>query len=416
MPAENSIIGDCSECCVCPTPTVEIAYRQVCRVYRFFDSNTCGGVTRYFLSAINSLSPTYISCSYNIRSFLMSAGSEINWTSATDSCGIVDCDSGCESTFTGPTIYYDAANPYLVRTFSDEVSITDLQENAYSTASTDILSISFGSFTSGTASSYYDFSSSLQVTLYQSRYRFRFKIPIGFSCYRLAWVERFIPEAGVGLTSLEIITAGVYRPTVTLSAPPTGGTQARAIAVMSSTGTISSISITNPGSGYTSAPTVTVQAAINGGTSSTGWAATLTDGKVTAISGGSAGNYLPTLSFSGGGGSGAAATVTMDGTGGLASITFSSLGSAYASAPSVSISSKVSGATAATLHLHLGTETEKCTEWDGTTPSGYDPNTSSTWPTLPSASPGYFEIPVPSSEGTTTVANVRAFCDCSTCA
>lgn len=298
-----------------------------------------------------------------------------------------------------------------------------------------------------TAGSFVNLSTNeLTYSIRESRYRLRFQIRLVSGCYRASWVERFIPEAGVGLTSLEIISAGVYRPTVTLSAPPTGGTQARAIAVMSSTGTISDIAILNPGAGYiplitfsggggtgaaayavvdslgavtsvvvTSAgsgyssaptvaftnvtaprvratgtasisggmvigvtvgtagdfrPTVTVEAAINGGTSSTGWTATLTDGEVTAISDGSAGNYLPTLSFSGGGGSGAAATVTTDSTGGLASITFSSLGSAYASAPSVSISSKVSGATAADLLIHMGTETAKCAVWDGTTLGG----------------------------------------------
>lgn len=248
----------------------------------------------------------------------------------------------------------------------------------------------------------------------ESRYRIRFKIP-PTSVYRVTWVERFIGEAGTTITSVEVISRGVYRPTVTFSSPPSGGTQARAIAVMSSTGTISSIRITNPGSGYTSAPTVTVQAAINGGTSSTGWTATLTDGKVTAISGGSAGDYRPTLTFSAPGGTGttATATCTVDETGGIDAVSVTGAGSAYTAEPTLSISSKVSGPTAAVLHLHLGTETSKCIAWDGTTPGGYDPSTPSTYPILPGS--GYYEIAVPTSDGTTLVANVRAYCDNSSC-
>jgi hypothetical protein len=246
------------------------------------------------------------------------------------------------------------------------------------------------------------------------RYRLRFKIPGVGTCYRVAWVERFIPEAGVGLTSLEIISRGVYRPAVTATGG--GGSGCLLVAVMNSAGQVASVRVLNPGSGYTSAPTIAVAAATGGGTSSTGWTATVTDGRVVSVSGGTAGNYLPTLAFSGGGGSGATATVTMDETGGLASVTLTAAGSAYASAPALAITAKVaSGVTAAVIHLHLGTETAKCEVWDKTVPSGYNPADSATWPTLPSAAPGYLEIAVPASEGTTTVANVRATCDCSTC-
>ena len=57
-----------------------------------------------------------------------------------------------------------------------------------------------------------------------------------------------ITNPGSGYTSV---------PTVTLSAPPLGGTQATAIATLTG-GTITSISITNAGSGYTVAPTVSI--------------------------------------------------------------------------------------------------------------------------------------------------------------
>jgi hypothetical protein len=47
-------------------------------------------------------------------------------------------------------------------------------------------------------------------------------------------------------------------PTVTFSAPPTGGTRATGTATVSSNGIVTGIFVTNPGSGYTSAPTVTI--------------------------------------------------------------------------------------------------------------------------------------------------------------
>lgn len=333
------------------------------------------------------------------------------------------------------------------------------------------------------------------LSIRESRYRLRFKIPtVGTALnFRAVWVERFIAEAGVSISSVSVNKSGVYRPTVTLSAPPSGGTQAYAVAVMSSTGTVSSISLLEPGlayiplitfsggggtgaagiaiinssgavtgvniisggSSYTSAPTVaftdviaprvratgtatilggvvtginigtagdfrptvTVQAATGGGTSSTGWVATLnpSTGQVSTIASGSAGDYRPTLAFTGGGGSSATATCTLDATGGIDAVTVTVGGSAYTSEPSLTITAKVTGSTAADLLIHLGTETTKCAVWDGTKPGGYDPATSSTWPILPSAAPNYYSLAVPGTDGTTLVANVRTFCDGSTC-
>lgn len=333
-----------------------------------------------------------------------------------------------------------------------------------------------------------------------SRYRFRFPIPAVGSgkCYRLAWVERFIPEAGVGVTSVEVISRGVYRPGLSTSAAASGKTAATAVAVMSSAGAVAGISVLvpgdyrpvatitggggtgaalevlsldpatggvdqvriTPGSGYTSAPTLsftnvtsprvratatltvdsdpasptyrqitgitwtnrgdyrpalTFASAINGGTTATATSSINSLGQLigATITGG--GNYLPTLAFSAGGGTGATATVAMDAQGGIETVTMTASGSAYAAAPSLTITPRITGPIAAVLHLHLGTETARCAAWDGVTPAGYVAATASTWPTLPSGSPGYFEIPVPTSEGTTTIANVRAFCDCSAC-
>jgi hypothetical protein len=63
------------------------------------------------------------------------------------------------------------------------------------------------------------------------------------------------------VTSLTVQKLGdgyTTAPTVTISAPPSGGTQATATAVLTQ-GKVTSINITNPGSGYVSAPTITIQ-------------------------------------------------------------------------------------------------------------------------------------------------------------
>lgn len=267
-----------------------------------------------------------------------------------------------------------------------------------------------------TAGSFANLSSDeLSYAARESRYRHIFPVPkVGSgTCYRLEWVERFIAEAGVAVDSAEIVTRGVYRPTVSSSGG--GGSGLLLVAVMASDGTVASIRILNPGSGYTSAPTITVQSAINGGTTSTGWTATLTGDKVTAITGGSAGNYLPTGAFSGGGGTGATITFTLDPSGGLATCPLGSGGSGYTAAPTLTSTPKVSGSIPARVDLHLGTETARCAVWDGEVPEDYDPEDSATWPILGDGTNPYFELPVPTADGTTLVANVRAYCDCSAC-
>lgn len=257
----------------------------------------------------------------------------------------------------------------------------------------------------------------LTYSIRESLYRFLFKIPLVGSglCYRLEWVERFIPEAGVGIDSVEVFSRGVYRPTVTATGG--GGSGCLLVAIMSSTGTITGVRVLNPGSGYTSAPTITVQSAINGGTTSTGWTASLTLGRVASVAGGSAGNYRPTLTIAapGGGGTTATATVTLDTTGGIDATTVTLAGTLYVATPALTITPMVSGSVAASLGLHLGTETPRCAEWDGITPSGYDPEDPDTYPILGDGTNPYFELAVPSTDGLATVELVRAFCDCSDC-
>jgi len=446
-----SVLGQCASCCECPTATVEWDSVSATKDKSGFLQGSGYETTppkRYLTATGTGIEARSIGVS-NFASFKYTGTltldadeaviSSTKYITATECITTVGYPFTCDSTTTDGCVSYDAyaqeiegiGNQYAVSEteFSSPFggfSCGDVIHIVLSNEYTNLLLRSnaiavlpaYDSDWNDTAGSVLNLSTDeLSAAIRESRYRLRFSIPktnTGTN-FRATWVERFIPEAGTTISSVSVHSAGVYRPTVTLSAPPTGGTQAYAIAVMSSTGTISSILILHPGFGYTSAPTVTVQAATGGGTSSTGWVATLTAGQVTSIGSGSAGDYRPTLAFSGGGGSSATATCTLDAVGGIAAVTVTAAGSAYTSEPTLTITPKVTSSTAADLLIHLGTETAKCTVWDGATPGGYAEGTPSTWPILPSAAPYYFELAVPTSDGTTLVANLRAVCDGSSC-
>jgi hypothetical protein len=372
---------------------------------------TAGGTVWYFAYFMQ---PTY---SGQAPDLAVTVSSD---TDPTYACGetvgvVVYVNSISPHTSTATVGTYDnlSGGDEATLTISDEYTTAQLKTNTVSALP------AFDGDWNDTAGSFANLSTDeLSYAARASRYRHRFPIPkVGpGACYRLEWVERFIAEAGVALDSAEIVTRGVYRPTVSSSGG--GGTGLLLVAVMSSTGTVSAIRILNPGSGYTSAPTITVQSATGGGTTSTGWTATVAGGQVTTITGGSAGNYLPTGAFSGGGGTGATITFTMDETGGLATATLGSGGSGYTSAPTLTITSKVgtlTGARIPVVHLHLGTETDRCAVWDGDIPEDYDPEDEATWPILGDGTDPYFSLAVPATDGTTLVANVRAFCDCAEC-
>jgi hypothetical protein len=206
-----------------------------------------------------------------------------------------------------------------------------------------------------TAGSYRNLTANEEQTLSirESKYRFRFKVPkVGNgSCYKLEWVERFIP-------------ALTYD---SMGAVNGGGTS------------ITSFTVVNGGSGYTSGATVTISA--------------------------------PTAYGEGGapvGGTTATGTVVVDTSpssptfGQITAVNVSNAGSRYTSAPSFWISGTGTGAV---IHIHLGTETPKTWTWDGTPPGGYDPADSATWPLSPE-----YTIPVPEANGTTTVANLKTAC------
>jgi hypothetical protein len=121
------------------------------------------------------------------------------------------------------------------------------------------------------------------------------------------------------VTAINLTSAGNgynATPHINIDAPPSGGTQATAVANMTpepSDG-IASGTITNAGANYTSIPTVILTG--GGGTGAAAVATISAPGApVTSVSLSSAGTgcYLtaPTVSFSGGGGTGASATATL---------------------------------------------------------------------------------------------------------
>jgi hypothetical protein len=142
-----------------------------------------------------------------------------------------------------------------------------------------------------------------------------------------------ITNAGSGYTTV---------PTVTISAPnQTNGVQATAVASISNaSGTIISAQVTNVGSGFTSLPTVTIAPpASQFGVQAQG-TPTISGGTVVAISitnPGSGYTSAPSITITGGGGSSATANAVL-GSGLVSAITITNPGSGYTSTPTVTIS------------------------------------------------------------------------------
>ena len=221
--------------------------------------------------------------------------------------------------------------------------------------------------------------------------------------------------SGGAVTGITVVNQGNYLPTlsitspsaiqVTLSAPPAGGTQATARANVSSNGLVTSITVTSQGSGYTSAPTVTVLAAGTGGTQATGWTANLTTERVTSITGGTSGDYA------------VAGTVTLTSAGAISAVTLTKTGAGFKTNPTIALSY---GTETILLAAHFGTETEYADNAQpaGTTPLGYVDGVVSTYPLIGNAGTApwkYYELAVPATDGTTTVANLRTVCDGTAC-
>lgn len=159
--------------------------------------------------------------------------------------------------------------------------------------------------------------------------------------------------------------------------PGFGGTGATATAVLTPF-TVDSVSVTSPGSGYTSAPKV--QFSGGGGTGAAGFAV-LSGGVITSVtlaSGGAGYMSAPTVSISGGGGIGAVVTCTMASlNGSVSTATLTGTGSNYSSAPDVS----ASGGSGAVFQVYvdgsISTITTNAVAIVGVaTPAGYSPGSS----------------------------------------
>ena len=142
----------------------------------------------------------------------------------------------------------------------------------------------------------------------------------------------------------------VAAPTVTISAPnDANGVQATAVATITlGSGGITAINVTAGGAGYTAVPGVIIGAPDQtGGTQATAYA-TISGGAVvavTVVNAGSGYTTAPSITFS----SGAAAATAVVATGQVNSITLTNAGTGYTSAPTVTLSAPPSGTTATAI-------------------------------------------------------------------
>ena len=138
-------------------------------------------------------------------------------------------------------------------------------------------------------------------------------------------------------------------------------------------GEITSIDITNGGSGYTSAPTIGFTG--GGGTGATATAITNIGEIVNIIitDAGSGYTSAPTVTFTGGGGTGATATVTINSSGEVDSITITYGGFEYEFVPTVIITDTSGGSGANAIAVLTNGEVTDVTITDGG--SGYDTST-----------------------------------------
>lgn len=228
------------------------------------------------------------------------------------------------------------------------------------------------------------------------------------------WVKREVVDAGHALDTIEVLHGGNYLPTVTIGGPGTGATAT--VTGFSADGKVTAITVGAGGTGYTSAPSVTITGR-NGGSGATA-TATVSGGAVTGITMGAQGNYLPTLSITGGSGAGATATVALNSSGAISGVTLTAAGSGFKTNPAINLS--YYGTETILLAAHFGTETEYADNAQpaGTTPLGYVDGVVRTYPLIGSTGTApwkYYELAVPSNDGTTLVANLRTVCDGTAC-
>jgi hypothetical protein len=133
---------------------------------------------------------------------------------------------------------------------------------------------------------------------------------------------------------------------------------------------------------------------------------------IEVVHGGSGFTTTPTVSITGGGGSGATATATVSG-GRVTAIALVNAGTGFLTNPTITLSYGGSGTVL--LAAHFGTETEYTgsSRPGNAIPVGYVPTQQSTWGLAGDTGTApwkYFELPVPTADGTTTVEDIEVFC------
>ena len=124
-------------------------------------------------------------------------------------------------------------------------------------------------------------------------------------------------------------------PTVTFGAPPAGGTSPTATAIVSNN--LAGITVTDPGTGYTSPPTVTLTGGGGAGATATAAITGILSG-ISLTNGGSGYTTAPQVFITGGGGTGATATTTVGGQSIVTGISITNAGAGYTSVPTVTFS------------------------------------------------------------------------------
>jgi hypothetical protein len=141
------------------------------------------------------------------------------------------------------------------------------------------------------------------------------------------------------VTNLTLTAGGsgyTSAPTVAIGAPTIpGGVQATATVTLSGGG-VTNIAVTAGGTGYTSTPTVTLTGGNGTGATATAVLSAAGIQSIQVSNGGAGYTVAPTIALTGGGGSGATATATVSG-GAITAITVTAPGSGYTSAPTVEI-------------------------------------------------------------------------------
>ena len=154
--------------------------------------------------------------------------------------------------------------------------------------------------------------------------------------------------AGDTVASVTITNPGsgyTTDPTVTFSAPPAGGATATGTAVRS--GSVDSVAITTAGSGYPSVPTVTFSAPPSGATATGAAVGSRHVDSVTITTAGSGYTAVPTVTFGAAPSGGTTATGAAVGSRYVDSVTVATAGSGYTAAPAVTFSGGGGGSGAA---------------------------------------------------------------------